>query len=92
MGCFCFRRKKKQNKYLRDSESHSYGGPRDSHKPKLDKKKSSSTLRYMECFSECFSLCVDCGDGGGGGDWVWFHGGGSYIWKNFVYEIVCMYG
>lgn len=79
MGCLCFRRNKNQNR-----------GPQDSHQPKLDKKKSSSLLRYMECFSECFSLCAG---GGGGGDWVGFYGGEeSYTRKNLAYKIVCMCG
>jgi len=62
MGCFCFGRKKKQNKYLSDNVTQ---GPQGSNQSKLNRRKSF----YLVSCCEGFSLCADLGEAGGG------HGG-----------------
>jgi len=77
MGCFCFGRKKKQNKYLSNNVSQSYKGPQDSNQTKLNRRKSF----YLVSCCEGFSLCADLGETGGG------HGdggdGGGSGWGDF---------
>lgn len=82
MGCFCFGRKKKKNKYLSDNVSQSYKGPQDSKKTKLNRRKSF----YLVSCCEGFSLCGDLGEAGGdhGGDGGGHGGdGGGAGWGDF---------
>lgn len=79
MGCFCFGRKKKHNKYgtasvpygYGASVPYGYGGPQV-YRPKPKKRKS----RLQRCL-DCYSIGSDVAGAGGSGDGGGGCGGGG---------------